>query len=92
MPQDHPERFVVERFIPDTTEASARTAMRELRSASERLAATGVRVRYLGGTFVLGDEAMSCRFEGTAQAVRAVHDLAGLTLDRLLPATEVEAQ
>ena len=63
--------------------------MELLRSASERLANTGVPIRYLGGTFVPGDEALSCRFEGTAQAVRTVHELAGLTFDRLLPSIDV---
>lgn len=63
--------------------------MELLRSTCGRLAASGVPIRYLGGTFVLEDEAMSCRFDGTAQAVRTVHELAGLTFDRLLPSVDV---
>lgn len=81
--------FVAERFWPGVDETAARAAMELLRSASERLAGTGVPIRYLGGTFVPGDEALSCRFEGTAQAVQAVHELAGLTFDRLLPSIDV---
>lgn len=81
--------FVAERFWPGVNEGAVRTATEQLRSACERLAATGVPVRYLGGTFILDDEALSCRFDGTAQAVRAVHELAGLTFDRLLPSVEV---
>lgn len=81
--------FVAERFWPGADETAARAAMELLRSACERLAATGVPVRYLGGTFVLEDEALSCRFDGTAQAVRTIHELAGLTFDRLLPSVEV---
>ena len=63
--------------------------MELIRAACERLAATGVPVRYLGGTFVPEDEALSCRFDGTAQAVRTVHELAGLTYDRLMPSIDV---
>lgn len=84
-------RFVAERFWPGATESTAVGAMEQLRACSDRLAATGVPVRFLGGTFILGDEAIACRFEGTAQAVRAVHELANATFDRLLAAVEVEA-
>jgi hypothetical protein len=84
------QRYVAERLWPGATESTARQAMEQLRASSKRLAATGVPVRYLGGTFIPGDEAIACRFEGTAQAVRAVHKLAGVTFDRLLPALEVE--
>lgn len=81
--------FVAERFWPGATETVAREFMEVLRATCERLAATGVPVRYLGGTFVLEDEALSCRFDGTEQAVRAVHELAGLSFDRLLPSVDV---
>jgi len=81
--------FVAERFWPGATETAAREAMELLRATCDRLASTGVTVRYLGGTFVLEDEALSCRFDGTAQAVRTVHELAGLTFDRLLPSIDV---
>jgi hypothetical protein len=84
-----PTHFVAERFWPGVTETAARDAMEQLRASCERLAATGVPVRYLSGTFVAQDEALSCRFEGTAQAVHAVQELAGFTFDRLLPAVEL---
>ena len=80
---------MAERFWPGATETAARAAMELLRSTCERLASTGVPVRYLGGTFVLADEVLSCRFDGTAQAVRTVHELAGLPFDRLLPSIDV---
>lgn len=80
--------FVAERFWPGATEIAAREAMELLRSASERLAATGIPIRYLGGTFIPGDEALSCRFAGTAQAVQTVHELAGVPFDRLLPSID----
>lgn len=81
--------FIAEKFWPGADEGEARAAMELIRATCERLAATGVPVRYLGGTFVPGDEALSCRFDGTAQAVRTVHELAGLTYDRLLPSIDV---
>jgi hypothetical protein len=81
--------FVVERFWPGATEPAARDAMELLRATCERLAASGVPVRYLGGTFVIEDEVLSTRFDGTAQAVRTVHELAGLAFDRLLPSVDV---
>jgi hypothetical protein len=90
MEHEHPQRFVVDRFAPGETEAEAREAMQRLRSTCERLANVGEPIRYLGGTFVVADEAMTCRFEGSARAVRAVHAEAGLAIDRLLPAIEVD--
>lgn len=81
--------FVAERHWPGADEAQARTAMELIRTACEQLAGNGVSVQYLGGTFVLEDETLSCRFDCTAQTVRAVHELAGLPYDRLLPSIDV---
>ena len=50
-----------------------------------------VPVRFLGGTFVPSVEAVSCRFEGTAQAIQAVHEIAGESFDRILPIIELDA-
>jgi hypothetical protein len=83
--------FVVERFWPGSTESVALAAMGRLRSSCDRLSSAGVAVRWLGGTFVPADETVSCRFEGTAQAIRAVHEFAGESFDRILPMVELEA-
>lgn len=83
--------FVVERFWPGSTEAAALAAMERLRQGCVRLSASGVAIRWLGGTFVPSDEAVSCRFEGTAHAVRAVHEIAGEQFDRILTIVELEA-
>ncbi|MEO6123122.1 MAG: hypothetical protein ABIR32_05390 [Ilumatobacteraceae bacterium] len=80
--------FVVERFWPGSTESAAIAAMERLCASCDRLASAGVVVRWLGGTFVPDDEAVSCRFEGTAQAIRAVHEFAGESFDRILPIVE----
>jgi hypothetical protein len=84
-------RFVAECFWPGATEDTARAAMAKIRASCEVLAAAGVPVRWLGGTFLVGDEALSLRFEGTSQAVRAAHELAGVPFDRLIAAIEVES-
>lgn len=84
-------QYVAERFWPGATEDTARASMAKVRASCEQLAASGVPVRWLGGTFLAGDEALSLRFEGTAQAVRAAHELAGVPFDRLLPSVEVES-
>lgn len=83
-------RFVAERFWPGATEASALAAMERLRSSCEQLAASGVPLRWLGGTFLPDDESLTLRFEGTAQAVRSAHELAGVPFDRLLPSIDSE--
>lgn len=83
--------FVVERFWPGSTEDAALAAMARLRQGCARLSEGGVAVRWLGGTFVLSDEAVSCRFEGSPQAIRAVHEIAGETFDRMLPMVELKS-
>jgi hypothetical protein len=83
--------FVVERFWPGSTESVALAAMERLRQGCARLTAGGVSVRWLGGTFVPEDEAISCRFEGTAQAIRAVHEIAGESFDRMTEMIELAA-
>lgn len=81
--------LVAERFWPGADEISARASMVKIRASCEQLAASGVPVRWLGGTYLAGDEALSLRFEGTEQAVRAAHELAGEPFDRLLPGVDL---
>lgn len=81
--------FLVERFWPGSTETTAIAAMERLRHGCDRLSAAGVAVQWLGGTYVPADETISCRFEGTAQAIRAVHEYAGESFDRILEMVEL---
>jgi hypothetical protein len=81
-------QFVAERFWPGATEDKALTSMAKVRASCEQLAASGVPVRWLGGTFLAADECVSLRFEGTAQAVRAAHELAGVPFDRLVASVD----
>ncbi len=81
-------QFVAERFWPGATEEMALASMAKVRASCERLAASGVPLRWLGGTYLAGDECLSLRFEGTAQSVRAAHQLAGVPFDRLVPSVD----
>lgn len=82
-------QFVAERFWPGVDEEQARESMAKVRASCEQLEASGVPVQWLGGSYLAGDEALSLRFEGTEQAVRAAHDIAGVPFDRLLRSVEV---
>ena len=84
--------FVVDRFWPGTTESLALEAMERLRQGCTQLTASGVAVRWLGGTYMPADEATSCRFEGTAQAIRAVHEIAGQPFDRMIEMIEFDTE
>jgi hypothetical protein len=84
-------QFVAERFWPGATQEKAQASMVKVRASCEQLAASGVPVRWLGGTYLAADECVSLRFEGTAQAVRAAHELAGVPFDRLVPSVEVDS-
>lgn len=81
-------QFVAERFWPGATQDTAVASMAKVRASCEQLAASGVPVRWLGGTFLAGDECVLLRFEGTVQAVRAAHELAGVPFDRLVASVE----
>jgi hypothetical protein len=82
---------MVERLWPGATRESVREVVDELQAKCRQLAADGIPVRYLGATFIPSDESLSCRFDGTAQAVRAAHQLAGVPFDRLLSIHEMSA-
>ena len=84
-------QLLVERLWPGATSESVREVVDELEARCRQLAADGIPVRYLGATFIPDDESLSCRFEGTAQAVRAAHQLAGVPFDRLLVIHEMSA-
>ncbi|MEO5724204.1 MAG: hypothetical protein ABIQ39_02870 [Ilumatobacteraceae bacterium] len=83
---------MVERLWPGATPDAIRAATDQLQSSCQRLAADGIPIRFLGATYIPADESLSCRFDGTAQAVRAAHQLAGVPLDRLLVIHEMSAR
>jgi hypothetical protein len=81
--------LMVERFWPGATADAVREVIENLQASCLQLAANGIPVRYLGATFIPADESLTCRFDGTAQAVRAVHEMAGTSFDRLLVIQEM---
>ena len=84
--------YVAEVFLPGVTEPSARDAARRLRQGAARLAADGIALRFLGVTFIVDDQALLCRWEsGTEQAVRAVHELAGIGPVRMVRSVDIGA-
>jgi hypothetical protein len=84
-------QLMVERLWPGATSELVREVVDELEARCQQLAADGIPVRYLGATFIPADESLACRFDGTAQAVRAAHQLAGVPFDRLLVIHEMTA-
>ncbi len=83
--------LMVERLWPGATPEAVRDATDQLQASCRQLAANGIPVRYLGATYIPADESLSCRFDGTEQAVRAAHQLAGVPFDRLLVIHEMSA-
>jgi hypothetical protein len=83
---------MAERLWPGATPAAVHTAVEHLRIGCDQLASDGIAIRWLGATFVPDDESLSCRFDGTPQAVRAVHELAGQSFDRLVVIVEVRTE
>jgi hypothetical protein len=72
--------FIVECFWPDVTESDLEALDRRVQKALG-----GARsVRYLGSTLVRADEVVLCEFEGSAEAVRATAELAGVPFERIL--------
>jgi hypothetical protein len=84
-------QLMVERLWPGATQETVRDVVDQLETSCRQLAADGIPVRYLGATYIPADESLSCRFDGTAQAVRAAHELAGVPFDRLLVIHEMSA-
>ena len=83
--------FLVERFWPNSNQQMALVATERLQAGCAQLRAAGVEVRWLGATYVPTDEALSSRFAGTMQAIRAVHEITGERFDRILPMIEFDA-
>jgi hypothetical protein len=84
-------QLMVERFWPGATADAVRSTVTRLQRTCHDMAHDGIPLRYLGATFVPIDESLSCRFAGTAQAVRAAYELAGTTFDRLVEIEEMSA-
>lgn len=75
---------MVELFWPGASNEAVADCVAQLQARCAELTSDGIPIQYLGATFVPGDETLSCRFDGTAQAVRAACGLAGAAFDRLV--------
>jgi hypothetical protein len=82
-------RFVAECFWPDVSD-------RDVRELDERILALVETlddgVRFLGSILIREDEVVLCQFEGTAAAVRAAAERAGVPFERLLVTAVAEAR
>jgi len=69
MDEPSPIEFLVEHYLPGATPRELREASSRLTEASDRAAATGEAIRYLGSTVVPAEESCFSRFEGASEAV-----------------------
>lgn len=77
--------FIVEQYLPGTTEPQLREATDLLSAATRQLAAGGTRITFLGSTFVAAEEYCFCRFESSSAAdVKRVLELAGVSYARVV--------
>ncbi|HUJ56569.1 MAG TPA: nickel-binding protein [Gaiellaceae bacterium] len=78
-----PTRFVAECFWPDIRRSDLDALDRRVRDATAELARTSS-IRYLGSMLLREDEVVFCQFEGSAAAVRAVAERAGIPFERVI--------
>jgi len=84
--------FIVERYVSGTSEADLERMFERLRRVTRELRAEGVRIRYLGSTFVPDDEACFCQFEAPSEeAVATANRRADAPSDRIVSGVRVRA-
>ena len=85
------EVFVVERYLPGSTDRQLREETDRLSSAARDMAADGTRITFLGSTFVAAEEYCFCRFEsGSAADVERACELAGVSYARIVAGRELD--
>jgi hypothetical protein len=83
--------FIVERYLPGTTESQLRAATNLLSAAARELAAAGTQIAFLGSTFVDAEEYCFCRFESDSAAdVKRAFVLAGVSYARIVAGRHLE--
>ena len=83
--------FVVERYRPRTDPDSLRALADRLTAGARQVSPDGRSVRYLDTIFLPGDETCLHLFEAdTGSAVQAVIRLAGIEVDRVVPAEQID--
>jgi hypothetical protein len=78
--------FVAECLWPDVREDDLRALDARAGGESERLAARGGSVRYMGSLLMREDEVVLCLFHGRQDDVRRVVESARIPYDRILEA------
>jgi hypothetical protein len=78
------ESFVAECFWPGVRVADLKALDERARMSAADLELAGERVRYLGSILMRQDEVVLCEFEGSAGAVRAAAERAGVPFERIL--------
>jgi Nickel responsive protein SCO4226-like len=77
-------QYLVERYLPGLRAADFETLRTRIAAAAADLAAEGLEVRYLGSTFVPGEESCFCRFQSDSErAVRRACELADVPFARI---------
>ncbi|HTS91907.1 MAG TPA: DUF4242 domain-containing protein [Stellaceae bacterium] len=83
-------KYMVERRLPGFKAEQLPAAAALAKKATGEMSKEGVPIRYLGSTFVPGEERCLCMFEGpSAEAVRQANVRAGLPLERIVEATNI---
>ena len=77
------ESFVVECYWPDVDDAELATLDRRIDRVIAELGPDRA-VRYLGSILLREDEVVLCQFEGSADSVRDVAELAEVPFERIL--------
>jgi Protein of unknown function (DUF4242) len=84
--------YLVERYVPGATPADLAAAAARVAAAAAELSADGIRVRYLGSSFVPDEETCFCEFEAaSSQAVEWANERAGVAFAQILPAVRLSA-
>ncbi len=86
-------KFVVERHLPGITQDQLVGAARAARDQARASTSAGAPVTYLRSTFVPEGERCYCLFEsGSAEAVRAVNENAGLPYTNITEALHLASE
>jgi hypothetical protein len=85
-------QYAVERYLPGVTAEQYDELQARIASAARRLASEGVAIRYLGSTFIPGEDSCFCRYESeNVDAVRRACELAAVPFARISEAREFES-
>jgi hypothetical protein len=85
--------YLVERYLPGATHDDAASAAERVAVATEQMAAEGIAVRYLGGTFIAADETCFCEFEASSpEVVEWANERANAPCARILAAVRLSTR